>query len=129
MEYGLLNILTKRGCEYKCSYCTYPGIDRQSGHPRDTERVVAALAEPKNNYDVDELVFCYSAFNDPDGQQLELAEAPPKGGLGICWNAFFRPAGISRDEMRRVKRSGLAFIVGSDGASDVPLRPEQGIRF
>ena len=37
---GMLNIQTKRGCPYKCIYCTYPLIEGKKVRTLNTDKIV-----------------------------------------------------------------------------------------
>jgi lipid biosynthesis B12-binding/radical SAM protein len=120
---GLLNIQTKRGCNFNCAYCTYPNIDHQGCQPREYSGIIQELWELKLRYGVNEVVFSDSVFNDTHGYYLEFAEELIRSGIDLKWSAFFRPSKTTTDEIRILKRAGLASIeLGTDGASDTVLK-------
>lgn len=118
----MLNIQSKRGCPYRCSYCTYPYLEGGRFRPRNTEDVVDEITHMHREYGVNHVFFTDSIFNDPQGHYLELAEALARKSLPVQWTAFFRPDKIERSELRVLKKSGLhAMELGTDAAGDETL--------
>jgi lipid biosynthesis B12-binding/radical SAM protein len=119
---GIINLQTKRGCPYKCSYCTYPQLEGRTFRPRPVGAVVDDLERICRDSDQASLFFTDSVFNDPCGHYLELAEEILRRGVDILWSAFFRPQGLGRKELALLKRAGLyALELGTDAASDATL--------
>jgi lipid biosynthesis B12-binding/radical SAM protein len=121
-ESGILNLQTKRGCPYKCSYCTYPQLEGEKFRPRLVEDVVDDLERIRRDHEQASVFFTDSIFNDPQGHYLELAEEILRREVNIRWCAFFRPQGLGRKELALLKRAGLyALELGTDAASDATL--------
>lgn len=121
-ESGMINIQTKRGCPFKCVYCTYPRLEGSRFRPRDCAAVVDDMERIKRDFGVDSFFFTDSIFNDPEGHYLTLAEELIRRDLGVRWCGFFRPQGLGRKELAILKRAGLyAVELGSDAASDAAL--------
>lgn len=119
---GMLNIQTKRGCPYKCSYCSYPTIEGTAIRYRDPDEIAEEALLIKAKHGVKYLFFADSVFNDPSEKYLEIAEALIRKNVSLPWCAFFRPHRISREQLRLLKRSGLtAMELGTDAATDETL--------
>ncbi|MEG6551915.1 lipid biosynthesis B12-binding/radical SAM protein [Desulfocurvibacter africanus] len=119
---GMVNLQTKRGCPFKCVYCTYPCIEGRVLRLREPEAVVEDLARMNAEFAIDHVFFTDSVFNDPGGHYLEVAEALIKSGLNIKWSAFFKPMPITAGELALLKRSGLyAVELGTDASCDATL--------
>ncbi|MBN1627076.1 MAG: cobalamin-dependent protein [Deltaproteobacteria bacterium] len=118
---GMVNLQTKRGCPYNCSYCVYPSLEGKRFRFREPEAVIDDL-ERLAGYNVDTVFFTDSVFNDHDGHYLDLVELIIRSGLKIRWAAYFRPDGIGYRELVQMKRSGLyAMEVGTDAGCDETL--------
>jgi lipid biosynthesis B12-binding/radical SAM protein len=104
---GMLNLQTKRGCPYNCSYCVYPSLEGCRFRYREPEAVLDDIERANRLYDADTFFFTDSVFNDPDGRYLELAEKIISSGLRIRWAGYFRPEGVGREYLKFLKRSGL----------------------
>ena len=119
---GIINLQTKRGCPYACSYCTYPSLEGKKFRPRPVAAVADDLERIRRDHDQASVFFTDSIFNDPMGNYLELAEEILRRDIVIRWCAFFRPQGLGRRELALLKRAGLyALELGTDAASDTTL--------
>ncbi len=119
---GLLNLQTKRGCPFGCAYCTYPAIEGTFFRCREPRAVVDELERMQRDFKVQRVFFTDSVFNDPGGAHLTLAEELIRRNLGLAWSAYFRPQGVTREELALLKRAGLEAVeFGTDAASDTTL--------
>ena len=119
---GMLNIQTKRGCPYACSYCSYPNLEGRHLRHRDPEEVADDVIRLGADFGARYIFFTDSVFNDAQGQYRKIAEALIKRNNDIPWCAFFRPQNLRRDDLRLLKRSGLAAIeLGTDAVTDTTL--------
>jgi len=119
---GMLNLQTKRGCPYRCSYCSYPHLEGGQFRVRDPRQVVEELQRLKSDHGTNHVFFTDSVFNDPRGEYLQLVEEILRVDLDLKWSAFFRPQGFGRQELKLMKRAGLyALELGTDAASDATL--------
>ncbi|MCD6525918.1 MAG: lipid biosynthesis B12-binding/radical SAM protein [Desulfuromonas sp.] len=119
---GLINLQSKRGCPFKCVYCTYPGLEGSTFRCRPVEAVVDDMLRLKRDHGATNLFFTDSIFNDPQGYYLGLVEEMIRREVDLNWCAFFRPQGLSREVLQLLKRSGLyAMELGTDAASDTTL--------
>lgn len=120
---GMLNLQTKRGCPYNCSYCVYPALEGKRFRYRDHDEIIDDLERAKKLYNVDSFFFTDSVFNDPEGHYIELVEKIIASGLKIRWAGYFRPKGVGEKEFKILKQSGLyAVEIGSDAGCDETLR-------
>ncbi len=121
-ESGMLNIQTKRGCPYKCIYCTYPIVDGKKVRTLDTKLIVENMKElyalEKNNY----LFFTDSVFNISDDYNEELAHRIIESGIKMKWGAYFAPRNFKKERLELYKKAGLTHIeFGTDSFSDTQL--------
>jgi radical SAM superfamily enzyme YgiQ (UPF0313 family) len=106
---GMLNIQTKRGCPFLCSYCTYPGIEGRSlrlfdpdGVAREWKTLVDAGAR---------FVFVTdSVFNSHVRHNLAVAEALQRHRLRVPWGAFFAPTRPPTGYYARLGEVGLSHV-------------------
>ena len=119
---GMINLQTKRGCPYACSYCSYPALEGRRFRPREARAVADDLERIGREHPGLSVFFTDSIFNDPQGHYLEVAEEIVRRGIKLRWCAFFRPERLRRRELALLKRSGLyALELGTDAASDATL--------
>jgi len=119
---GVIGLQTKRGCPFRCCYCTYANLEGHTFRPRPAEAVMADLERLKQDFGVDTVFFADSVFNDRDGNYLALVEALAQRDLGIRWAAYFSPRDLNAEDIALCKRAGLyAVELGTDAASDATL--------
>lgn len=120
---GMVNLQSKRGCPYRCSYCSYPHLEGNSFRVRDPRTVVDELERLQRENGVARVFFTDSVFNDTQGEYLKLVEEMLHRDLRMQWSAFFRPQGIGQQELALMKRAGLyALELGTDAATDKTLQ-------
>ncbi|WP_415718828.1 lipid biosynthesis B12-binding/radical SAM protein [Maridesulfovibrio sp.] len=119
---GVINVQTKRGCEHRCAYCTYPFLEGHRMRVRPVHEVVDEI-EMLGSFGADNIFFTDSVLNDRGGHYLQLAEEIIRRKVEISWCGFFQPGPIEHDELELLKRSGLqAMEVGTDATSDTTLK-------
>jgi radical SAM superfamily enzyme YgiQ (UPF0313 family) len=124
-ESGMLGVQTKRGCPFRCAYCSYPALEGHSFRHRALAEVIEDIRSLRRQ-GATRIFITDSVFNDPAGRYLEVAEALCAAELGVEWTAFFRPAPITDAEMALLKRSGLRAVeLGTDGATDITLAAQR----
>lgn len=119
---GMLNIQTKRGCGYGCTYCSYPSIEGRIPRYRDPVEIAEEVRRITTDNEARYIFFTDSVFNDHTDHHLQIAEALLQSENTIPWCAFFRPHNIKIEDLRLMKRSGLAALeLGTDCATDETL--------
>jgi radical SAM superfamily enzyme YgiQ (UPF0313 family) len=87
---GIFNLQTKRGCPFRCIYCTYPHIDGGAVRlidPDEVARIALMLQQAGARY----LFITDSTFNCNVEHSLNVAKAFIRARLSIPWGAFFAP--------------------------------------
>ena len=121
-EGGMLNIQTKRGCPYRCIYCSYPVIDGRQIRTLDTKSVVENIETLYFEQNIDYLFFTDSIFNICEDYNIELASRIIESKAKISWGAYFSPNNFKKENMALYKRAGLTHIeFGTDSLSDTQL--------
>jgi len=117
----MLSFQTKRGCPYRCSYCTYPGIeghDLRLFEPEDVARTARSLEKAGARY----LFATDSTFNCSIQHNLAVADALRVASLSIPWGAFFAPVRTPAEYYVRLASSGLTHVeFGTESLSDPVL--------
>ncbi len=92
---GMLNLQSKRGCNYNCIYCTYPHIEGRKLRmvpPEEVAEAALRLQKAGAKY----FFVTDAVFNSHYEHSAEVARAFCKAGISIPWGAFFIP-GIPPD--------------------------------
>ena len=117
-----MNLITKRGCAFKCIFCSNNFISGNICRLRSPKSVVDEIEQMKNNYDIDNYRFADSTFNYPFDYAGKICNELAKRKLEISWIADFHPAFVNKSFIKEAVRSGCSQLVFSpDGASDNAL--------
>ena len=115
---AMLNLQTKRGCPFRCIYCTYPLIEGRKLRlvtPKEAAQTALALEAAGARY----LYITDSSFNADINHSLEVARAFKKAGLTIPWGAFFTPLTLPDGYFETLAGAGLKHVeFGTDSLSD-----------
>lgn len=106
---GMLNLQTKRGCPYRCVYCTYPrieGSDLRLFPPEEVAETALTLQAAGARY----LFIADAVFNCVPEHCMKVAEAFIRKGLTIPWGAYFTPMRPPGGFYKLLKRAGLSHI-------------------
>lgn len=118
---GMLNLQSKRGCKYKCVYCTYPHIEGKTMrliHPEEVGKTAYALEQAGAKY----FFITDSTFNSDIDHSLAVAKEIKRAGVTIPWGAFFAPIQLPDDYFKTMSECGLKHVeFGTDAFSDPVL--------
>jgi radical SAM superfamily enzyme YgiQ (UPF0313 family) len=118
---GMLNLQTKRGCHFKCVYCTYPHIEGRKLRLMDPEEIAAA-ARGLQASGAKYFFITDSVFNADCAHSIAVAEAFKKSGVSIPWGAFFAPLKQPEDYFQIMADAGLTHVeFGTDSLSNPVL--------
>jgi radical SAM superfamily enzyme YgiQ (UPF0313 family) len=119
---GMLNVQTKRGCPFLCSYCTYPAIEGRKLRLFDPEAVAQewdTLVRAGAKF----LFVTDAVFNSHMRHNLAVAGALTRRNLRVPWGAFFAPLRPPRDYYRKLRDAGLTHAeFGTESLSEGMLR-------
>ena len=120
---GTGNIQTKRGCVFKCNYCTYPLLEGHHFRTRTAEDVVDEIAALQKNYGAHPLFFVDSILNFPRGHVEGICEEILRRKLNIRWSCYATPVKLDRRQAQLMARAGCEGIeLGTDAVDDDQLR-------
>ncbi|TAL24307.1 MAG: radical SAM protein [Nitrospirae bacterium] len=120
---NIASIQTKRGCAYKCVYCTYPILEGSQLRRREPRAVVDDIELLRDKFKTKYIFFVDSVFNDDEGAYLEVIDEMLKRNVSIPWTGFFKPGGLTDEIVERMKKTGfVAAEVGADAACDRTLK-------
>ena len=119
---AMLNLQTKRGCPFRCIYCTYPLIEGRKLRlvaPEEAARTAMALETAGARY----IYITDSSFNADVDHSLAVARAFKKAGVTIPWGAFFTPMHFPEGYFETLVEAGLKHVeFGTDTLSKSVLR-------
>src|SRR2546423_10987934 len=116
-------IQTKRGCVYKCIYCTYRNVEGWGYRTRDPDLVADEIEELRLKAGVRHFDFVDSTFNSPPGHAIQVCEAITRRKLGVQLDTTnFRPAPASDELLSAMKSAGFRTLgITAESASDPVL--------
>ncbi|HHJ15936.1 MAG TPA: radical SAM protein [Gammaproteobacteria bacterium] len=119
---GMGNMQTKRGCVFKCSYCTYPLLEGNRFRCREAGDVVDELEALQRDYGPHPVFFVDSILNFPRGHVEAICEEILRRGLKVSWSCYATPVKLDRRQAGLMARAGCDGIeLGSDAADDSQL--------
>ena len=120
---GTVPIQTKRGCVFKCIYCTYLNVEGFGYRLRDPERVVDEMAELSRDAGVRHFEFVDSTFNAPPRHAASVCEAIIRRGLRVKLDTTnFTPASVPPYLLEPMRRAGFRWLgITAESASDPVL--------
>jgi radical SAM superfamily enzyme YgiQ (UPF0313 family) len=122
---GMLNLQTKRGCPYRCIYCTYPHIEGTDLRlvPADP---VADRAMEIERAGAKYFFITDSVFNTGYEHSMEVARAFARKGISIPWGAFLAPTKLPQNYCRILREAGMTHAeFGTDALCDAMLASYQ----
>ena len=119
---GMLNVQTKRGCPFRCTYCTYPAIEGRTLRlfaPEDVADEWQLLAQAGAKF----LFVTDAVFNSHVRHNLAVADAVMRQVPSLPWGAFFAPLRPPLGYYRRLRDAGLTHAeFGTESLSPAMLR-------
>lgn len=120
---NIASVQTKRGCGYKCVYCTYPLLEGSQLRRRAPKEVVDDIVLLRDTHKTKYIFFVDSVFNDDEGAYLEIIDEMLRRNISIPWTAYIKPGGLTDEIVERMKKTGfVAAEVGADAACDTTLK-------
>jgi radical SAM superfamily enzyme YgiQ (UPF0313 family) len=113
-------IQTKRGCVFKCVYCTYLNVEGWGYRLRDPARVAEEMAELARDAGVRHFDFVDSTFNAPPRHAMDVCEAILRRGLRVHLDTSnFTPAAAPDELLALMRRAGFRWLgITAESASD-----------
>jgi len=105
-----LNIMTSRGCPYRCAYCAGSLIFGKSHRFNSTDRVIEELRLLKEKYNVDSIQFYDETFTVNRARVMELCDKIIKENLNIEWSCFTRVNLVDKELLKKMKKAGCYLI-------------------
>jgi len=123
-EYGgMPNIQTKRGCPFKCTYCTYPLLEGTEQRLRNPVDVADEVERLHRDYGSTYFFFVDDIFNIPQSHAIGICEEIIRRRVNVSWACFATPKNVSMELFTAMKAAGCnAVEFGTDGGTDTTLR-------
>ena len=120
---GMLNIQTKRGCPFRCIYCTYPTVEGRKIRMRDPVAVADELEEVVEKTGARHFFIVDSIFNFPAVHAGAVCSEIIRRKLDIQWSCYASPAYMTEKLAEVMVRAGCTGVeFGTDSLEDTVLR-------
>ncbi len=120
---GMGNIQTKRGCVFKCRYCTYPLLEGNKIRMRPPSDVADEMQDLIERFGERYLFIVDSVFNSPPQHAEAICDEILKRNLRISWTCYASPAFLNESVVRKMAAAGCRGVeIGSDSAENGMLR-------
>ena len=105
-------VQTKRGCQFRCIYCTYCQIEGAQYRLRSPRAVAAEMWEARGKWKADRFEFVDSTFSHPLDHAIALCEELVRCGLNArLQTSGLHPGSTSRELLQLMKRAGFDAVV------------------
>lgn len=105
-----LNLVTSRGCPYRCAYCAGSLIFGKTHRYNSTDRVMEELKLLKNKYGVDSVQFFDETFTVNRKRVMDLCDKMIKEKLNIEWSCFTRVNLVDKELLIKMKKAGCYLV-------------------
>ncbi|HEB12275.1 MAG TPA: B12-binding domain-containing radical SAM protein [Actinobacteria bacterium] len=123
-----LDVLTSRGCPYRCSFCANTILLGQKWRPRDIDTVLGEIDNLVETHDLNFLWIMDDYFFGDRKRPQALADHILRKGYQLSWEANIRANDLSSNRLsdeylRTMRRSGLIGLkIGAESGSDEILK-------
>ncbi|NUM37393.1 MAG: cobalamin B12-binding domain-containing protein [Candidatus Brocadiae bacterium] len=119
---GSINIQTKRGCCFQCSYCNYPILEGSNVRKREPADVVDEMEYCIKKSGGKYFFFVDNVFNSAEDHAMEICKEIIRRQIKIQWTAYISPFSTSEALFSLFKESGCSSIdLGVDSACELGL--------
>ena len=124
---GTVPIQTKRGCVFKCIYCTYLNVEGWGYRLREPELVADEIAELATDARIRHFEFVDSTFNAPPRHAMAVCEAIARRNLRVHLDTTnFTPATAQPELLSAMRHAGFKWLgITAESASDPVLEKLQ----
>lgn len=119
-HYDRYNILTSRGCPYRCTYCASSVICNRVFY-RSPEKVVEEIEYLINSFGYKHFWFSDDTFTENYNHTNELLELIINKNLNITWSCLTRVNRTKLEILNKMKKAGCKYISYGVESGDVGM--------
>jgi radical SAM superfamily enzyme YgiQ (UPF0313 family) len=119
---GALNVQTRRGCAFACTYCSYPLLEGKNPRTRAIPEVVDELEAGLSRVGGRYFFVVDNTFNHPPAHAFAFCDELIRRNMDVSWTAYVSPAGMADGLLERMARAGCSSVeFGTDSAAPATL--------
>jgi radical SAM superfamily enzyme YgiQ (UPF0313 family) len=120
---GMANIQTKRGCPFKCIYCTYPIIEGRRVRMRSPKRICDEIETLQVDYGIENIFVVDNEFNFPMEHAMFVCQEISQRRLNVKWSCYAIPGHMNARLLEAMQTAGCTGVeFGSDAAEQAMLQ-------
>jgi len=108
--HNVVGVQSKRGCPFKCSYCSYPFLNEMKLRMRPAVHVVDEIEQLVKSYGIRGFTFVDSVFNVPEKHARDICDEILRRGLQVEWGAWLTPRGLTENFLLHLRQAGCRHI-------------------
>ncbi len=105
-----LNIITSRGCPFRCAYCSGHLTFGKTHRYNSTENIIKEIKELITKYEADSIQFYDETFTANRKRVIELCDEMIKNNIKIEWSCFTRVNLVDEELLKKMKEAGCYLI-------------------
>jgi radical SAM superfamily enzyme YgiQ (UPF0313 family) len=118
-----VGIVSKTGCIFNCSYCTYPKLDGKKFSIRSPKLIVDEIETLTKDHGLKNFFFVDSMFNYPVDHASDVCKEIIKRNINVKWTAYFIEKYFTKDFMELALKAGCeCFSFSPDGIHDSSMK-------
>jgi len=120
---GPLQIQSRRGCAFKCTYCNYPSIEGEKYRQKPPGQVADEIATMAREFPGASIEFVDNTFNVPLKYCISVLDAIIERNIGASLGTNgFNPRATSIELMEKMEKAGFTqVLITPEVANDVML--------
>lgn len=120
---GTVNVQTKRGCAFQCTYCDYPDLEGRKVRVRAPDAIADEVLALSREAGVTHAFFVDSVFNVPKAHARAICDALIARGTPLPWVCYASPVAFDDALVAAMARAGcVGAEIGTDTGSATMLR-------
>jgi len=113
-----MNVLSHRGCPYKCTFCIHSKEPKGMCRSRDVDSVIEEVKFLKERYGVDFIHFFAETFAMDRNWVYEFCDKWMDQKIGLKWSCLTRVNLVDEDLLSKMKSAGCTYVgYGIESAS------------
>ncbi len=111
-----IGIQAKRGCPFRCSYCSYTFLSGTAVRTRPPEQVVDEMEYLVKEHGIKQVIFVDPVFNHPSDHAINICREIIRRGVKIDWGAWYNERYLTEELVELAIEAGCDYFSFSPDA-------------